>query len=558
MTIKNRWQIFPNQTTIANKIAETLHCLPIIGQLLLNRNVKNITEASQFLNPNWTHFPKLPNQDLFIKEFTNLVNNKAAICVYGDYDADGVTSLTIMVDILKKLGCNVAYIAPHRLNDGYGLNNHRMEEVARKKFDALITLDCGISNKKEIDLLQSLNPSIKVLIIDHHKCPETLPNADAIINPQLAETTHPARNLCTAGIIDYIFRSSPIDDINIDEYEDLVAIGLIADVMPLTQLNRWYVKKGLESIQKNPRKAILELCINAKTHTESITCKDIAFGIAPRLNAAGRLGDPTIAVKTLLEESPEKLAEFTKELEKINTKRKTIGESIQKDINKQLDDQDSSMNTGIICSGQFWHMGIIGINAARIVDKYHKPAIVIGFNDDIARGSARSIPNVNIYNIIKECSDNLEHFGGHPQAAGFSLKPTNITAFKKQFIEKCNESINQDNLTKRIIIDAAINLKDITLNFIDELAKLEPYGEANPQPTFTASVNLIEAKKVGQKQNHLKCRFEQDGSITDGIGFNLAHKLEFINQQQVNILFTVSKNNFNGKITPQIELIDIQ
>ena len=415
----------------------------------------------------------------------------------------------------------------------------------------------SISNKNEIDELKLLQPSIIILIIDHHKCPEELPNATVIINPQLANENHPARHLCTAGIIDYLFRATPIENVDINQYIDLVAIGLIADVMPLINLNRWYVTKGIESIKQKPRQSILELCINAKVHHETITCKDIAFGIAPRLNAAGRLGDPTIAVKTLLETQSNELENTVNELERINTKRKTIGESIQQDINKQLESTNNS-NSGIICSGQFWHMGIIGINAARIVEKYHKPAIVIGFDDTSARGSARSIPNINIYNIIKECSDFLNHFGGHSQAAGFSLEPKNINAFKTLFINKCNEQINQTQLKKQITIDAKISLKLITLNFIDELLKLEPFGESNPQPVFIANATMLEAKKVGKLQNHLKCRFEENGAIIDGIGFNLANKLSEINNQQIQIIFHISKNNFNGKITPQLEIIDIK
>ncbi|MEK9728290.1 MAG: DHH family phosphoesterase, partial [Candidatus Margulisiibacteriota bacterium] len=286
------WQVFPDQTKLASKIADAIKCSSLVGQLLLNRNVSSINEAHHFLNDDWTDWPELPNQAKFMGLLKKLVSNKSPICVYGDYDADGVTSTAMMVDLLRAAGCVVDYISPHRFNDGYGLNMNRINEIATKKYAALITLDCGISNAKEIDALKAHAPDTIILIIDHHKCPKILPKADAIINPQLADSNHPAFHLCSAALVDYIFRTSPELNIDPSSHLDLAAIGLIADVMPLTKLNRWYVKKGLEAIQSSPRPTILELCISARINPKEISTHDIGFGIGPRLNAPGRLGDP--------------------------------------------------------------------------------------------------------------------------------------------------------------------------------------------------------------------------------------------------------------------------
>ena len=274
------WQIYPNQDTIAKKISTILNCSSVIAHILLNRSIKNISQASLFLTKQWHDFPLLPNQKELISTLKQLINKNAAFCVYGDYDVDGVTSTAMMVSILRQCNCKVDFISPHRFNDGYGLNLHRIKEIAKKNYDALITLDCGSTNYIEIDELKKLAPSITVLIIDHHKCNHTLPNADVIVNTQLSEEDHPARHLCTAALIDYIFRTTPIDGIDIDKFIDLVAIGLIADVMPLVNLNRWYVNLGLNQIKENPRKAILELCISAKVNHQTITSHDIGFSIS--------------------------------------------------------------------------------------------------------------------------------------------------------------------------------------------------------------------------------------------------------------------------------------
>jgi single-stranded-DNA-specific exonuclease len=551
-----QWQLYPAQPELSAKIADYFGCHPLTSQLMLNRSIKTSDDARHFLNQTWLDWPLLPNQHELMAAIQTLIDNQAFVCVYGDYDVDGVTSTAILVDMLRSVGCTVDYIAPHRFNDGYGLNSKRMPSIAHKNYDALITIDCGISNAAEIQELLSMHPNVTVLIIDHHKCPAQLPNATAIVNPQLAEEHHPARHLCSAALLDYLFRTTPIKGIDPDNYSDLTAIALIADVMPLVGLNRHYVAKGLNAIQTHPRQAILELCINAKINHAGITSHDIAFGIGPRLNAPGRLGDPQPVVNMLLNKNSTEIQVQANAIEQLNLKRRSIGEKIQYDIDAQLA-SDPQVHNGIVCSGQFWHMGVIGINASRLVNQYHKPAIVIGFDTDTARGSARSVPGVNIYNIIRECSAFLTHFGGHSQAAGFSLKPENIVAFKQTFLDKCN-GISLTQIQQKMVIDAEILFSTITLAFITELSKLEPHGEANPKPLFYAKARLIDSKKVGKTQAHLKCRFEQNGTILDAIGFNLAHVIEHIPGQHVALAFHVSKNEFRGSVTPQLELIDIK
>ncbi len=552
------WQLYPKQASLSKKIASYFNCLPIIGQLMLNRSIHTIKEAEHFMHQTWDNWDPLPNQPELMKQIEHLINDQAAICVYGDYDVDGVTSTAMLVGILRNAGCQVDYISPHRFNDGYGLNINRINEIAKKNYAALITIDCGVSNHHEIEQLKKQQPTMVVLIIDHHKCPAVLPNATAIVNPQLATEDHPARHLCSAALIDYIFRTTPIHNIDPSEYLDLCALGLIADVMPLTNLNRWYVNQGLTAIRTKPRPVILELCIQARINHETINTKDVGFGLGPRMNAPGRLGDPRPVVELLLSTDITDIKSKIQAIEKLNNKRRNIGEKIQKDIEEQLDQETNLDNQkGIICSGQYWHMGVIGINASKLVNKFHKPAIVIGFENDIARGSARSIPGVNIYNIIQKCAEALDHFGGHSQAAGFSLKTKNIVEFKKEFLKQCN-SINKESSTPKMIIDAELPLNQINLSLIDELAKLEPHGEANPKPVFYTSANLIDAKKVGKTSAHLKCRLEQNGSIIDGIGFNLATALAKIKSQKISIAFTVSKNIFRGNVTPQVEIIEIK
>lgn len=552
------WQYFPEQRELSEKIGAYFNCDPVIGQLMLNRSVYTIQDATHFMNHTWDNWPMLPNQGDLMAGLTALMDQQAAVCVYGDYDVDGVTSTALLVTLLRQAGCRVDYIVPHRFNDGYGLAMHRMDTIATKKYDALITIDCGISNAAEIDRLRALHPGIQVYIIDHHKCPPTLPNATAIVNPQMAPEDHPARHLCTAALIDYIFRTTPGINVDLDAHADLAAIGLIADVMPLTKLNRWYVHRGLMAIRQKPRPAILELCIHAKVAPSAICSRDIGFGIGPRLNAPGRLGDPRPAVELLLSNDAIDCTKKATAIEELNKKRRSIGQQIQQDIQKQLTNSpDLTTAPSIVCSGQFWHMGVIGINASRLVDQYCKPAIVIGFDSDVARGSARSVPGVNIYNILQKCAHTLTHFGGHSQAAGFQLDPTNIQAFKDAFMTH-SKSIPADSQKRVIQLDAQLPLGRISLALIEELNKCEPFGEGNPRPTFYANVHLLEGKKVGKTHAHLKCRFEQDNAIIDAIGFDLGPMLNHLTSPKVRIAFHVSVNEYMGRVKPQIELIDIQ
>lgn len=551
------WQVYPQQQALAAKIGRHFHCSPIIGQLLLNRSIQTVSDAQAFLDRSWTAFPELPNQALFLSYFYDLIDHRTPICVYGDYDADGVTAISMMVQIIQSLGGIVDFIAPHRFNDGYGLNLNRMHEIARKKYGALITLDCGVSNRHEIDALKQLSPTIRVLMIDHHRCPDILPAADCIVNPQLAPSSHPARNLCTAALIDYIFRQSNNPSICMDDYCDLVAIGLVCDVMPLLGLNRWYVHRGIAHIRQTPRPSILELCVRARIHHSKLTAHDIGFSIGPRLNAAGRLGDPTPAVDFLCETDRHAVSAKGAVLDQLNMKRRSIGASIQTAIDSVINADTVKGTKGISCAGEFWHMGIIGINAARVVGKYHKPTVIIGYTDGIARGSARSIPGVNMHQILTECQDYLTHFGGHAQAAGFSLLPKNIPAFQKKYASVCQTMVSDKDLIPSQTVDQHIHLRDITIDFIESLSVLEPFGEGNPRPTFMATVRILEAKKVGQTGAHLKLRLEQDACIIDGIGFNLAHLIERCHHQ-AHCMFYVSINAFNGQLMPQIECIDIQ
>ena len=552
------WQIFPAQPTIVNKLSSTLNCSPIISQLLLNRTVSSIQEAESFFSNEWHAWDPLPNQQRLVTIIEEQLKKDAAFCVYGDYDVDGVTSTAMLVDILRKKSNKVDYISPHRFNDGYGLNIKRMNEIVTKKYDVLITLDCGVSNCHEIAELKKANPNIIVLIIDHHKCPDELPQADAIVNPQMADSNHPAYHLCSAALVDYIFRTTPMDDINPDEYLDLTAIGLVADIMPLTNLNRWYVKKGLDAIKTSPRQAILELCISARINHQTISTHDIGFGIGPRLNAPGRLGDPRPIVELLLSKDQKIIQQQIQTIEQLNNKRRSIGERIQSEIEQQINENSTiSDEKGIIISGECWHMGIIGINASKLVNKYHKPAVVIGFESDVARGSARSVPGVNIYNILSKCAPVLNHFGGHSQAAGFSLNPTRIMEFKEMFIKNCN-SINEDETIPRLKIDAELDFSQINLDKIAEIDQLAPFGEGNPRPVFYTKATVLEARKVGQSKTHIKFRFNQDRHVLDGIGFNLGPKMATIDTQNVWIAFHISINEFRGATTPQLEVIDIK
>lgn len=534
---QKRWRLYPQQNEISQKLGDCLNVHPVVGQILLNRKITNLQSATVFLYPERleaANFPQ-PNLDTMGGLIKEAILNNVPIMIYGDYDVDGMTSTAMMVSALKKLGATVYYYIPNRFTDGYGLSTSIIPLIQQENIGLLLTLDCGISNSKEIAEIKQ-QCKIKVGIFDHHKIPDHLPDAEAMINPQFLPESSPLSGLCTAGIV-YQFLDFFIpymeseNTVDVTDYLDLCAIGTIADVAPLEGVNRILTKKGLLKCSKNPCVGVKALMQIAKCEKPQITVQDVGFMIAPRLNAAGRLRDAKVGVKLLLSEEQQDADQIAMILENMNMERRSIGEQMLKESKSALEgSQTFSEEKVIALEGKGWHAGVIGITASRLVDSYSKPTVLIATDDKIGRGSARSVGDVDLYQLLYQCKDYFETFGGHKQAAGFSILPEKINDFKKELKRISFEQLTPKQLMAIVDIDTKLTVQDLRRELYDELMLLEPFGERNPLPLFYMdNLKAIDFKAVGDG-SHLKVTFsdQDERFFIDAIGFGLSYKIELL------------------------------
>lgn len=560
------WQVFPKQETIVEGICARLEQDPLVAQLLLNRNIRSLAAARAFLEPPEEGFDAgFPETDMttFATLLSEAIEQKQRIFIVGDYDVDGMTSTSMFTLFLRELGAEVAYYIPHRFSEGYGLNMGMMDTVIHQQVDLLITLDCGISNLAELNYLKSKR-ELKVVIMDHHTMPKDLPPADLIINPKCLEESHPYYFLCTAGIVfkvlgDYVQRMGL--DFDVEQFCDLAALGTVADVVPLIDENRVIVRRGLKRLSQRKNVGIRALLDAAEIDAPEITSTDIGFGIGPRLNAAGRLRHAKEGVALLTETDHQKAYKLARDLDKLNQERRQIGERMYKEAKAMVEADPSMLEDNIlVLSSPIWHSGVIGITASQLVKDYKVPAMLISADGKVARGSARSVPGVNCYTLLSKCKDYFEGFGGHKEAAGFSIDPARIPEFQKALRAVARESVVEEDCRFVVDIDAVLEPSRLSMKTVRLLEPLMPYGHGNPEPVFyTNELVPVEFKTVGNGQ-HLKCTFSDPTGkmMVDAIGFRLSDKIDRLYKKRVELVFHLDINRWMGRETMQLRLIDIK
>jgi len=557
------WQLFPESKAVSQKLAESLNVSTIVAQILLNRNVRSLSEAKQFLSPVSTHSLDPVHLQKSAEILEAVILNGQKIFVFGDYDCDGVTSTAMLTDALRKLGAKVEFHIPHRFTEGYGLSQKAIDKVVSGDYGLMVTLDCGISNIKELTYLKAHCQS-KVLIFDHHMIPEKLPPAEGILNPKTLPEGHSARDLATVGIVykflDYYFTKFN-KGIDVTQYLDLVALGTIADIAPLTGENRALTKLGLDKLSSRSRLGIKKMLEVAKFEKPRVSARDVGFTIAPRLNAAGRLAHAEEGVYLLLEEDEKEAEKRALLLQQMNQKRQQIGSMMLTEAETHLKNTGQLPdNKVLVLSGKGWHSGVIGITAAQLVRKYSRPVVMISIDDHIGRGSARTSGDLDIYKLLHDCSDYFENFGGHKQAAGFSILPDKIEAFEKAFIEQGNAQIDEKELISTLVIDGQLSPGSISMEMCKELLELAPFGAGNPEPIlYSNEFTAIDFKIVGNG-SHLKATFSDLSGkmVIDAIGFGLAPKLELLYKRKVELAFNLSINTWAGNERLQLQLVDIK
>jgi single-stranded-DNA-specific exonuclease len=554
-----QWLLYPSHSDLSEKVAQKLGLSPLLAQLLLNRNIRSLDQARIFLNPSLTADSQFDAALLtgLLDLIKRCIADKTPILLYGDYDVDGMTSVSMMAHFLRCVGALVHIYVPHRQTEGYGLNAGVVDTLKHYEAKLLITLDCGISNAHEISLVKALGVSVAVL--DHHTLPDLLPPADVILNPKSLHESSPLYTLCTAGIVYKCLEFFAQNGLDIDPkpYLDLAALGTIADVAHLQGENRRLVAEGLPYISKGLRPGIKALLETADFKRTSVSVRDVGFTIAPRLNAAGRLDSARLGVNLLLCDDYEEAEHLAAKLHTLNESRKALGTVIFQEACERLVGHTAPV---IALASSQWHPGVIGIIASRLAEKFSKPTVLISVQDGLGRGSARSVGTVNIYEILKVFSSSFVTFGGHKEAAGFSINESEIDAFCTHIHEQSPQLLNEEDLCHTLDIDAELTLDHVGMELIDELSKLGPFGQGNPVPTFSSkSLKVVEARPVGNGQ-HLKFTFSNLSrtKIVDGIGFGLGEKLSEAYKPEVEVAFSLDINHWGGQTLPQLSVIDLK
>ncbi len=548
-------------------LADSLNISNALANLLIQRNVTNFFEAKSFFRPSLDalYDPFLMNgMHEATQRIIHALTSNEKICVYGDYDVDGTCSAALMYLFLKELGANVQTYIPNRLTEGYGMSIQSVNYLKEHGTDLIITVDCGITAVDEIDHANSLN--IDTIVCDHHQPKDKIPDAYAILDPIKPGDTYPFKHLSGAGVAFKLARAVG-ERIGKKElplkYLDLVALSGAADIVPLVDENRVLVKEGLELINTNPRPGIAALMKCARMEIGNLTTGQIVFTIAPRVNAVGRLGDANRAVELFTTDDPQKAMELAQILEEENLERRKIDEMTFSHA-MQLVESNVNFETdlGIVLHDDNWHPGVIGIVASRLVEKFHRPAVMLTTIDGVAKGSARSISGINIYEALQSCNDLLLQFGGHEAAAGLAIEVDNIERFRERLNAILKQSMKQEDIYPEIHIDAKISLSEISPKFIRVLDQFAPFGPGNMRPVFLSEnvAVVYPPKLVGT--NHLVTSLKQNGNekIFDAIGFNLGAYVTDIDKEKnwVDIVYTIENVQKDGRTYPQLRLRDLQ
>lgn len=557
-----------------------------VVRLLAVRDLTTESDIDLFLHPEKAKYHEpflLKDMEKAVDRITEALVNRESIQIWGDYDVDGITSTGLLyLFFVKWLGIKADYVIPNREFDGYGLSKAGIKEAAEKGINLIITVDCGITSVNEVEYAKELG--VDIIITDHHEPDKELPKAVAIIDPKREDCPYPFKHLAGVGVAfkliqGILFKNEMSMSITSD-FLDIVTIGTAADIVPLTGENRKIVSEGLKYLENCKNVGISVLLKKLNFYRKSIKVSNILFGIAPRLNAVGRMGDAVRAVKLLLSNDPEEAEGIVEELEVENRRRREFDSETLKEAIRLVEGGgetfDPDRDKAIVVANENWHVGVIGIVASRLVERYYRPSVVISVSDGIGKGSCRSIPGVNIYDVLIECYKiNLlekENFGGHSYAAGFEIDSSKIPEFRAKFNEILISRIPKRDFEQSLKIDLKIELKDIDSHLIENLKMFEPFGPANEQPIFSSDNVQVEGdirivgnrsdhsgKKLKTRDNHLKMKLRQGGVVFDAIGFNLAGKYDLISgvDHGLNIAYSIEENHWNGKLYVQLKIVDI-
>lgn len=565
---ERRWQLRAAEPSLAevNYLAEKLSILPITARTLLLRGIGNAEQGQEFIHARLGALPDpdlLPDMAIACSRLEQALVRGEKIAVHGDYDVDGITGCALLVETLRHLGAQVEYHIPLRLKDGYGLSADAIRQASDNGCALIVSVDCGVSAHAEADLASELG--VDLIITDHHQPPEDLPVCLALVNPHLAGCRFPWPELSGVGVAFFLlaglrrrlrengyFNHHPEPDLR--QGLDLVALGTIADIVPLGGVNRILVRAGLQLLEQGGRPGVAAL--KKVADVKQVSCGVVGFRLAPRLNAAGRLEDAALGVKLLLGDDKQELQELAELLDGFNHDRQQLEQQTLEQALVRLEELGNDHRYSIVLADQRWHSGVIGIVASRLVERYHRPTVMIALEGGQGKGSCRSINSFHLYRALQQCAEPLSGFGGHAMAAGLSLAAEKVDLFAERFEKVASEHLTAEDLVPKISHDGPCRLADLSMRQVEELESLQPFGAGNPQPAFWAEKCRVSGVRI-LSEKHLKFDVEQDGARFGCIAFGMAERYDQL-AGEIALLFRPGINSWRGQNSVQLQVVDFR
>jgi single-stranded-DNA-specific exonuclease len=562
---RSAWILKPPSPLVPQLVREA-EVTPLQAQLLLNRSISDGPSAKAFLSAKLSQMADpmlLRDMDRATASVVASIENRNPITIYGDYDADGLTSTALLWHFFSELGVPASYYVPHRLKEGYGLNEQAVRKIAEKGRGLLLTVDCGISNRDEIDLAGRLG--LEIVVTDHHQLPGDFEPLCPMVNPQRHDCRFPSKDLAGVGVAFLLAVSvksalrrrgwpSPLPDLR--EYLDLVALGTVADRAPILGQNRILVKNGMKRLLGSRWEGIRALNRICHLAGPALTTYDLSFRLAPRLNAPGRMDGPELSMEILTTSEATIADGLATRVNASNEKRQELERRILDQIETILEDTGQAARSRILfLAGEHWHPGVLGIVASRLVDRYHRPALVMTHRDGAVKGSARSVRGFNIHGALCRFDHLFDRFGGHAQAAGFTLKAQHLDLLRDGLEEMARQSLTDHELSPSLEVDAALGLGKVGPNTVSDIEALAPFGEGNPEPVFLASgLKVVGTKVIAER--HLKLTVKQDGGVFEAIGFGQAQKKPAVGSR-VDMVFTPETDHWQGNRRIRLRVVDM-
>ena len=558
--MSKKWQIYQVNEKEIEELQEKYKINKLLAIILSNRGIVKEEQIEKFLKPKRNDFYDpygMPDMKITVERIIKAIENNEKTIIYGDYDVDGITSVTVLKSFLEERGLEVGVYIPNRLDEGYGLNKNAVEKISQEGYTLMITVDCGISAIEEVKYASELG--IETLITDHHEAGEELPEALAVVDAKRKDNTYQCRNLAGVGVVFKLIQAISIrlglEEKEYLKYLDIVCIGTISDIVPLTDENRVIVKLGLKLVQQTRNLGLRSIL--QSTGYNKIDSIAISFGVAPRINACGRMGHQEEALNLFLSKDAKEVNELTQKLNEYNKGRQEIEKNIFADAVCQIEENNLQEKSTITLMGKNWHHGVIGIVASKITEMYFKPSILLCEEGDIGKGSGRSIPGFDLYEALTKCQKSIDRFGGHAMAVGITVDKEKFEEFREKFEEIAKEN-HIEEIVPILKIDSIISLDEINKDMVESLKELEPFGEENKNPLFLFKNLKIDSIRALTEGKHLKLTVKENKNIVNAIGFNIGELAnEYKIGDKVDIVGNLEINTFNGVDNIQINIKDI-